>query len=103
MSSGLADWQYFSLDLSSWQNLVVGLLSALCQANLRSKATCFRVSTKSQEKLNLHWVKIFLKGSFVLILTLIFFILVALVVVDAISFGGPLILSKLFESGKISR
>ena len=43
------------------------------QANLRSKATCFRVSTKSQEKLNLHWVKIFLKGSFVLILTLIFF------------------------------
>ena len=34
------------------------------QANLRSKATCFRVSTKSQEKLNLHWVKIFLKGTF---------------------------------------
>ena len=45
------------------------------QANLRSKATCFRVSTKSEEKLNLQWVKIFLKGTFFLhapVTTLIF-------------------------------
>ena len=45
------------------------------QANLRSKATCFRVSTKSQEKLNLQWVKLYLKGTFFLhapVTTLIF-------------------------------
>ena len=46
MSSGLADWQYFSLDLSSWQNLVVGLLSALPTSALTAKSAKIAVIAK---------------------------------------------------------
>ena len=46
MSSGLADWQYFSLDLSSWQNLFVGLLSALPTSALTAKSAKIAVIAK---------------------------------------------------------
>ena len=46
MSSGLADWQYFSLDLSSWQNLVVDLLSALPTSALTAKSAKIAVIAK---------------------------------------------------------
>ena len=46
MSSGLADWQYFSLDLSSWQNLLWGLLSALPTSALTAKSAKIAVIVK---------------------------------------------------------
>ena len=46
MSSGLADWQYFSLDLSSWQNLVEDLLSALPTSALTAKSAKIAVIAK---------------------------------------------------------